>query len=498
MFRFLKKNWIWLVGALVLALGIVFLSSVAVFVLFGVLLVLYFSLKNPLNGVLFLSIYLPFETFLLKFVPEEIYAFARFAGEGLIVLLVLLLCFQYLTGIRKFKYKKSGIDLIVILFLVIGLISIFYNSVELSVGLLSLRQLLRYALIFYLLIFLGVNKKFVRNFVIVMAVVLVLQAGIGLSQLILPQSYSNLLLPSSSEISVGGASLDTGSIGWDASQRISGTFGRYDKLGIFLSFFLILAIGIYYSRKKLDKVLWSGIFLIGLVALIFTFSRLSWLGLVLGLFWIGIMIKKDKKVVISLILLISLLIVYFGIYLVSTGFNPTTYEETSSSLSLPKRALQSFSKYELQNSYYGYGRIFFWVNTPLRVVRYSPLIGVGPGTYGSGVAASLNQYQVYEKFGMPFGVQDRYGQIDNNWMSLWGEYGTIGLLLWLGLFVMLYRQTRKIYLNSKDNLTKGLALGFMGILIIYPLQSFFGPYFEVRTISFYFWATAGILISFKE
>ncbi|MFH1610742.1 MAG: O-antigen ligase family protein, partial [Patescibacteria group bacterium] len=483
-----------------------FLSSPAVFVLFAVLLVLYFSLKNPLNGVLFLAVYLPFETFLLKFVPEEIYVFARFAGEGLIVLMVLLLCFQYLTGIRKFKYRKSGIDLIVILFLVIGLISIFYNSVELSVGLLSLRQLLRYALVFYLIIYLGADKKFVRKFVIVMAVVLVVQAGIGLSQLILPQSYSNFLLPSSSEISVGGASLDTGSIGWDASQRVSGTFGRYDKLGIFLSFFLILAIGIFYSKHSTlvilnlfqDKILWSGIFLIGLLALIFTFSRLSWLGLILGLIWIGIILKKDKKIIVGFIFVIFILIIYFGIYIISTGFNLQRYEETPSSLSLPKRVLQSFSKYELQNSYYGYGRIFFWVNTPLRVVKYSPLIGVGPGTYGSGVAASLNQYQIYEKFGMPFGVQDRYGQIDNNWMSLWGEYGTIGLLLWLGLFFMLYRETRKIYLNSKDNLTKGLTLGFMGILIIYPLQSFFGPYFEVRTISFYFWTTAGILIGFRK
>ena len=60
-------------------------------------------------------------------------------------------------------------------------------------------------------------------------------------------------------------------------------------------------------------------------------------------------------------------------------------------------------------------------------------------------------------------------------------------------------RTKKIYLTNNTNpLAKGLALGFMALCIIYPLQAFFGPYFEIRTISFYFWAVAGIVISYKK
>ena len=121
--------------------------------------------------------------------------------------------------------------------------------------------MLRYILVFYLLIYVGVDKKFIKKFLIIIFFVLIIQSGLGLSQLILPESFSQFLAPDTSQGSFGKAVVETGIGEWNISQRISGTFGRYDKFGIFLSFFLTLAIGIYYHSKKFSRFYLNLIFL---------------------------------------------------------------------------------------------------------------------------------------------------------------------------------------------------------------------------------------------
>ena len=187
-------------------------------------------------------------------------------------------------------------------------------------------------------------------------------------------------------------------------------------------------------------------------------------------------------------------LLYSGFYFFTTKSEISYFTESSVN-NLIGRFWQSFSSDELRISYEGAGRIYFWTNTPLKVVKNYPLLGVGLGQYGGGVAAVLNNTRVYDELGMPFGVQNMYGQIDNNWLSIWGETGTIGLLLMLSIMVIIFLYSQKIYKLSKSSLTKGLALGLLGATMAYAIQNFFGPYFEVRTIALYFWLFMGIVFS---
>lgn len=466
------------------------------------LIIFYFILKNPLNGILFLAVYLPLETFLLKFVSGSIGTLVKIFSDGLVVFIFIYVLFLALTKNKKIHWPKNIINWFIAGFIFIWLISTLVNQVEIMTAFSGLRQLLRYVLIFYSLILLGVQEKFVKKFLIICFSVLVLESTLGLMQLILPNSFSYFLVPSATQTSYGSIISETGNIGWDITQRISGTFGRYDKLGIFLSFFLAIGLSLFYTFKNKDKNIKEILFFllaIGSLALIFTFSRLSWLGFIVALILIGWLWQKDKKIKTIFLSGLAILIIYLFGFLIISGFKISSYEENQSQFNLATRILQTFSKYELQNSYYGFGRIFFWINTPKVVVASSPIVGVGPGLYGSGTATSLQNRQVYNRLGLPFGIQDRMGQIDSNWMSLWGEYGTLGLITFILIFVSLFFQSKKIFKNSADNsLIKALALGFMALCIIYPLQAFLGPYFEVRTIAFYFWSVAGIIIGYKK
>ncbi|MBU1148699.1 hypothetical protein KKI23_01275, partial [Patescibacteria group bacterium] len=118
---------------------------------------------------------------------------------------------------------------------------------------------------------------------------------------------------------------------------------------------------------------------------------------------------------------------------------------------------------------------------------------VGPGSYGGGAAASLHNTEVYEKLGLPFGIFGSSGHIDNNWMSLWGETGTLGVIFYGWMLMALFVFVHKVFKASQDRFTKGLSLGFLAALLAVSFQAFLGTYFEVRTLSLYLWLIAGLI-----
>ena len=133
------------------------------------------------------------------------------------------------------------------------------------------------------------------------------------------------------------------------------------------------------------------------------------------------------------------------------------------------------------------------IQTPLKVVSAYPLFGAGPGQYGGGAAAALHNTEIYETVGLPFGIYGTTGQIDNNWMSLWGETGTLGLILYVWMMIALSIFSLRVYRISQSKFTKGLALGFLGGLLAVCFQAFLGTYFEVRTLGLYLWLIAGLV-----
>ena len=146
-----------------------------------------------------------------------------------------------------------------------------------------------------------------------------------------------------------------------------------------------------------------------------------------------------------------------------------------------------------RDSYEGYGRIFFIINTPRMVVSQYPLFGVGPGQYGGGVAAALLHTDMYDRVHLPFGIQNTVGQIDNNWMSIWGETGTVGLIFWLGFFIAIIKMSLQVSRKSHHQFSRTTAEGLVGLTVGIMLIGFFGPYFEFRTLMFYYFSIVGVV-----
>lgn len=448
------------------------------------------TLIRPRWALLFLAVWMPFEPFLLKFVPDELYLYARYFSEGLIYILAFTVLIRLLA--RGKHGKQTPIDFPFVLFFAVLVISAIVNAVPASIAILGARQILRFVILFFVVIYLYPSQDFVRRLITVMLVVVAFQSLLGVAQAASGGALDAFLIPSERKF-FESVQLTSGiSQFWDPGSRIFGTLGRYDQLGTFLSFFLLLALGLLYERglgvERRQSLM--AVFALGLAALLLTYSRASWFGLLIGVLFIGIWLMRDRRVFIGLLLFLGLVLGY----LTYSGIVVPKLIDDRGAQTVAERFFETFSYERWRSEYFGLGRLYWIVHTPFTVVRHAPLLGVGPGSFGGGAAAALGTTRAYDSLGLPFGVAGTEGYIDNNWFSLWGETGTLGLGLYLWMYVAVFLVARRVFRSSTDPFTRGLAAGLAGALLAVALQAFLGTYLEVRTLALYVWLIGGCVV----
>lgn len=446
-------------------------------------------------GIYFLSFYIVFEPFLLKFASDEIYPFLKYGAEVIILILFFIVLWKYIARKGGFKYIKTPIDLPLLIFILLTAASALLNLENPLFWLLGLRQIFRYVLLYYAIIYAEISKKITKNLVWLLLGIMLLEAFIGAGQAIIGRPADEFLLPGAKREFASIISPDYVYKFWSSGQRIFATMGRYDRLGIFICMGIILAVGLLCEEKeKRKKRMLAFVISAPIFSLILTYSRMSWLGLIFALMFINIIMRRDKKFIIAMVIFIFIFGSYLLIFMQANDLNLYKINDQPE-MAFAERFLSLFSFSELKNSYNGYGRLYFAINTPVKVIKNYPFFGVGLGQYGSGVAYALNNRDKYDELGLPFGIEGTQGQIDSNWFSLWGEAGTFGILAFLSIIASIFIFTLKIYRESDDNFIKGLTLGFSGIILSLIFQALLGPYFETRTVSFYFWLLAGLAVN---
>jgi len=475
----------------------IFLPTNAIFfalAFIAIVLLLYslFLLEKTHYILYGLLVWFPFETFIMLNTPPEYLGGIRYVPE---VLLYGLLAGAWIRYVRRSGkwLPKQPLNQWFFLFLLVAAVSLVLNWYSAFTWALGLRQLLRFASVVFIVLFLQYDREQIKRLAYVALGVFGIQILIGLLQFAARGALDRFLFFSES-IAVGSVA-QLGGIEqfWTPGSRIFATMGRYDRLGSFLALILTFLFPWLYALRDQRHKLWYSVGMLGgALALVLTFSRASWLGAIAGIAVIGIYLMRDKRVVMVGSILGVLLVGYLASFAVASENISSIVEKPTQSLQ--ERVFEAFSLRAWQESYDGAGRIFFIINTPRIVVKHAPLFGVGPGNYGGGVAAALSNTRVYEELSLPFGVQNVYGQIDNSWMSIWGEYGTVGLLIWIGVFATVIRVAYRLMRESKDQFVVSFAQGSIGATIAVMVFGFFGPYFEFRSLMFYYWLGAGVLM----
>ena len=482
------------VAALVLLVGLsVFTSpNVVILSLIGIIFVLIAAIR-PLWGLAFIAFYLPFEPFLLKWFTDDIYIYARFFSEGFIYLLFAIAIIHYFV-LKERPFPKTPINTPILIFASVAILSAIVNTVDPVIAGVGLRQLFRWILVFFIVILLEPSKKYIIGITLGMLGITFFESGLGIMQRVFGESLDAFLLPSQVR-TFGEFTITEGTLQfWNPGERVFGTLGRYDRLGVFLASFLLIAAAFLYEKVKGIRNWWLwAVLAAGIPSLIFTFSRSSWFGLLLGFLIVALFLKKDRIVKWGVIASSVVIALYLTLSGLTVGRLIDVPEQT-----IPERFFEAFSYERWVGEYYGLGRLFWIVHTVTDVVPASPIFGFGPGTYGGGAAIIFNNTEVYDRLGLPYGVYGTEGYIDNNWLSIWGETGTLGFIAYVWMYVAMMAYAVRAWKSERDKLTRAIALGVVAMFFAGALNAFLATFFEVRTLSVYLWMFAGFLVVLME
>ncbi|MFH0853953.1 MAG: O-antigen ligase family protein [bacterium] len=499
------KNFILLLILISFSAAILSFISPAVAIGFFLLeIFILLAAQKPIWLIYGLTLYMPFEPFALKFANDNFFLFLKYGLEiGIFILFTAVAGKLFLHRLRnnnllKKEFIKTPIDKPLLIFITITAISAIANLTGPIYWILGLRQIFRFTLLYYTIIYLNPAKKQIKTIIIILLFLLAIQSAIGIGQALIGKSADQFLIPDKVREIGEITTSDFVEQSWSSGQRIFATMGRYDKLGTFLCLAILISFGFFLETKdKKIKKIFLLLIIFALPALILTYSRMSWLGAAIGICFVGIIIKKNKLIAFLTAIMACLFLIYIISYISNNNLIINRIIDKKS-MGVGERFLMLFSATEFKGSYKGYGRFYFIINTPLKVIKKYPVIGVGLGRYGSGVSAALGSREIYNELNIAYGIQNYLGSIDNNWFSLWGETGTLGIISFIWIIASLFIFTYKFYKTTNDNFSKGLALGFLAVILAVSLQGFLGQYFEVRPLSFYFWLLGGAVVSLEH
>lgn len=239
--------------------------------------------------------------------------------------------------------------------------------------------------------------------------------------------------------------------------RVASTLRGANPLGAYMV--VIIAIIVAFWRRLQRKTLWGMVLALSTGALVFSFSRSAWLGLIVAvLFEIALHIKGRKEWLraggaagIAVVLLGGLLLAFHTNSAVQNALYHTDDNSTVTTSSNDKRSSALVSG--------------------LHDVIHEPL---GRGTGSAGPASVHN-------------TKSPARLAENYYLQLGQELGWVGLITYLALSVVVGSE---LWRRREDPLARGLLTAFVGLIVVNMLSHAWTD----DTLAFTWWGLAGLVI----
>ena len=479
----------WLVGIfliqVLLGTAAALLPKLLPLIIFGLAIMVLF-LFRPKYALIFITLAITLEAPLLKYLSMEPFIVLKYGPEAVIYVLLLFSLIRNALNGRPLL-GSTPINKGLLLFLLAALMASVINLVNPVIAIFGIRQIIRYIFLYLLVVSLSLDRNFIRKFIIFLLVVALLESLLAIGQARLGGRVNEILAPA---YTFEGISFEIG--GLQARTRLTqilregffvyATLGRYNILGIYLSFFFLLVVALLYEGY-LNKSISILLLLIMGYALLLTGSRLTWLGIITGLAIISFK-KRDIKIIVCFL---GGIILVLG-YLIITNIEVKELHVSikSEEATVATRFLEIFSSSEWERkSQYEWSRLIFLKKATTEIFPDHPL-GVGSGMLGGEVSMQFDS-PLFEEY--DFRVKKH---LHNSWLSILTETGIIGLFSFALMFYCLYKTGSRLFSNSAQSFAKGFGLAFCAIVVAFAVQSFLTISFEMRPPSFYFWLLAGL------
>jgi len=359
--------------------------------------------------------------------------------------------------INLFRPVRTGLNVSIYLFVLAGILSIFASaSVSLSLrGLFS--KLLKGVALYFIMAEAISSKKRLNLILAAMFLSMIVVGADGLVQLIAKQDFIR-------HYPIIGV-------------RVSACFSNPNSFSGWLTIMFPLALSVIF----VDKGLWrKGIiktimyFLICLLAicLTMTYSRGAWIGVVLALFFIGIL-KKNKFLLIAVPVVIALPFI----------IPPSVKERILTALPFTI----AYSIRERLGSIMLFAdptRISLW-REAMAVVSNFPVFGCGLNTY----SIVAPHYKLTEDGGI---------YPHNSYLQLTTEMGFVGLIMFVFFTLMLFVRSLDNMARIKDEFSKNILLGLIAGLLGFLIHSFFDVSFYTLQLANLMWFVMGLIIAVQR
>lgn len=444
-------------------------------------------IKKPFWVIVVLAVYLPFEEFILKWVPDILYTPLRFLGEATILLLLGIYVVDRVF-VKK-KWLKTPIDLPVLFLLFAIILSTLFNQVPLIVAVLGVKNLLRYIALFYLVILVKPSEQQILKLIKLLFSLAILHAAMALLQAVIGKPAYDFF--AAREVVVGGQIIRSGFAKKIASgsyrTMVFGTMGRYNVLGNYLAMWLGIAGAILISRQRILKVrIWHIILL--LIALILTYSRMSWIAFLVGGIFLFALSKKNKIFACFMITVIITFTLVAGI-MIGKGIDTRAIDTGLSNAFV--RYLDLLSPRYLETLLKA-GRGYSYFSIVPAILQVSPLLGLGPGMIASDVSNLLSVPSVIEQLNLnnPYAV--RYLG-DAGFATIVAQLGLWGLIAVILIFIQLFRVGFR-FLKYTSTEWHPLAVGYIIIVIMMAIFNMASFALIYRVPSYYFWMFSAFIV----
>ena len=364
--------------------------------------------------------------------------------------------------LEKRTLKWYEFDKFLSIFLFMAFIQ-FLRSPDPIMGLLGIRILATYIPLYYVVRYERPSNAQIKTAILIVFIVLCLTTVYGLWQSAIGLTRLEEMGLAKVATSMGVATKNNEMI------RIFSTFAGPEYFGATLIFAVLLLISLWVTLDKVFvKILFMAAIAMMIMAVGLTLVRLEWAMLAVGILVLGVA-TRNYRVIIGVMVL----------GLIAITFAPEAVVE---------RAKMSFGRED--ESYTARKEVYLEWN----------IVNIGENIVGTGIGTT-NGASVYAKLSKRNVVSNLIGggNTESWYTAIAIEMGIIGLIVYLGLWILIIRHSFQIYMTSLNKYIKGLALGYMSFACSMAIFNVVAPMpacFPAGDL--YFWVLLGIITVMYE
>ena len=443
--------------------------------------------------IYFLTGYVAFEEFVLKFLPvsDIVYSYLRFFGEILIyVAFGKLVIHKLYKGI---PFVKTAIDLPIIGFYTVVLLSIFVNGSPLMGSIYNIRPFARYIVLFYLVANSSLSERKITTFLHIILGVGICQLAAGFIQWVGGPAAFDFFLPRESTLGIAGFTKEYRLL--ELGREIGSVYGTLGDTVIY-GIFMILVLIVYLSRIRQLEYL----NLLGAAVLFFFIARsysraATFSALLAGGAWYYFHFGWKKTLQLACLtgLVFSLLLA------VVNPFNLEYINPRKARVGLVGNVTGVFS-----GSYVRVAqkqRLGALIGNVPTVLVNKPILGYGADQNSTIEGLNMSKRSFLLKVLSKSGFKDVY------WVAILCFYGLLGLGFFALIFYQLFRAALSLYKRSistpslrgqdtpASRVTQQIAIIMLCLVAVTVFLLFFNRTLEYRGYGFYFWLCAGLMFA---